>query len=71
MRNTAVRAVPVRILSVTVPALIIFFGIFITDVPRDLGIGAAILSLISLLALLFSGSSDSVLFRASAYIAAA
>ncbi len=71
MRNAAVRAAPVRVLSVSIPALVIFFGIFITDVPRDLGLGAAILSLTLLLALLFSGNSDSILFRASAYIAAA
>lgn len=71
MRNTAVRGAPVRVLAVLIPALIIFFGILITNVPRDLGIGAAALSFISLLALIFVRHGDSVLFRASAYIAAA
>lgn len=71
MRNNAVRATPVRVLSIMVPAIVIFLGVFATDVPRDLGVGAAALSLVSLLALIFAGGSDSVLFRASAYTAAA
>ena len=71
MRNTVVRTVPLRLLSLAVPTLLIFFGIFITQVPRDFSIAAAILSVTSLLSLLFASRTDSILFRANAYIAAA
>jgi UDP-GlcNAc:undecaprenyl-phosphate/decaprenyl-phosphate GlcNAc-1-phosphate transferase len=71
MSNTAVRAAPMRVLSVAVPAVIIFLGFTVTVVPQDFGIGAALLALISLLSLLFANSNDSILFRASAYITVA
>jgi UDP-GlcNAc:undecaprenyl-phosphate/decaprenyl-phosphate GlcNAc-1-phosphate transferase len=71
MSNAAVRTAPMRVLTAAVPAVIIFLGISITEVPRDLGLGAAVLSLVALLSLLFAGSNDSILFRTSAYISAA
>ena len=71
MNNAGVRAAPLRLLAVAVPAVIILLGISITEVPRDLGMGAAVLSLIALLSLLFASNGDSILFRAGAYISAA
>lgn len=71
MRNTVVRTVPLRLLSLAIPALLIFFAILITQVPRDFGFAAAILSITSLLSLFFASRTDSILFRANSYITAA
>lgn len=64
-------AIPVRTIMLLVPLLLLGISLLARVVPRDFGIGAAILALLLMLHLLLSRDRESIVLRAISYVTAA